>query len=66
MASLTKKMKLQQITQTVQRSQAVFVEESKSEPGKPVKVGKVINFLSDDPKDLQGLVINKVYTITIS
>jgi hypothetical protein len=63
--SLTKKMKLTQITQTAQRSQAVFIEDVKKEPGQP-RGGKIISVVTDDPKDLQGFVIDKVYTITIS
>ena len=65
--AITKKLKLIQITQTAARSQATFAEDVKREPGKPNPgTGKAISFVTDDPKDLQGLVIDKVYTITIS
>lgn len=65
--AITKKLKLSQITQTAARSQAIFTEDVKTDPGKqPVRAGKMFSLVTDDPKDLQGLVIDKVYTITIS
>lgn len=65
--AIKKQMKLLQITQTAQRSQALFAEEVKQEAGKPVaRPGKMFSLVSDDPKDLQGLTVDKVYTITIS
>ena len=59
-------MKLIQITQTATRSQAVFSEDVKADPGKPVAPGKMFNYVTNDPKDLQGLIIDKVYTVSIS
>lgn len=64
--AISKKMRLSQITQTAVRSQAIFIEDVKPEEGKPQKVNKMFSLVTDDAKDLQGLSINKVYTITIS
>lgn len=65
--AITKKMKLIQISQTAQRSQAIFSEDVKQDAGNaPRRVGKMFSLITDDPKDLQGLVIEKVYTISIS
>jgi len=64
--AIKKTMKLLQVVQTAKRSQATFGEEVKQEPGKATAPGKVFSFVTDNPKDLEGLVIDKVYTISIS
>lgn len=64
--AIKKSLKLTQITQTAARSQAVFMDDVKREPGKPQQPVKMFSYVTDDPKELQGLVIDKVYTITIS
>lgn len=65
--AITKKFKLTQITQTAARSQAVFLEDVKQDPNKTnARPGKMFSWITDDPKDLQGLVIDKVYTISIA